>query len=241
MRRYFGRPLLRRQKQKAKQDTRRPTPAQSSQRATSWVKKSHFKRNFTIVTAVFLMVIVGVYAVSQSAPGSSARPFLVTNSAWKTAPLQDPVTGQTFTLSNFTGKVVVLQFMATYCQYCLEEGHQLVNVQQNLAQDSRASGGVVIVSVDVDPNENVPQLKQYVQSNGFGNGNSNPPWRYAKDSTGQLLQSIAGNVDLGSFISLTHMYFIDGQQTSNFMTMQRSLTQNSNPASDIVAVVDKLL
>ncbi len=187
------------------------------------------------------MVTVGVYAVSQSAPGSSAKPFLVTNSAWKTAPLQDPVTAQTFTLSNFTGKIVVLQFMAVYCQYCLEEGHQLVTVQQNLAQDGRASGRVVVVSVDVDPNENLNQLKNYVQSNGFGNTNSNPPWHYAKDSTGQLLQSIAGNVDFGSFISLTNMYFIDGQQSNNFMTMQRSLTQNANPASDIVAVVDKLL
>jgi thiol-disulfide isomerase/thioredoxin len=232
---------LGKQKQNAKQGKPRPTPVQTPQSTRSWVKKSHFKRNFVIVVAVFLIVIVGVYAVSQSAPGSSARPFLVTNSAWKTAPLQDPVTGQTFTLSNFTGKIVVLQFLATYCQYCLEEGHQLVTVQQNLAHDSRASGGVVIVSVDVDPNENVAQLKQYVQSNGFGNANSNPPWRYAKDSTGQLLQSIAGNVDFGSFISLTHMYFIDGQQTNNFMTMQRSLTQNANPASDIVAVVDKLL
>ncbi len=187
------------------------------------------------------MVIVGVYAVSQSTPGSSARPFLVTNSAWKTAPLQDPVTGQTFTLSNFTGKIVVLQFMAIYCQYCLAEGHRLVTVQQNLAQDSRASGGVVIVSVDVDPNENLAQLKQYVQQYGFGNANSNPAWRYAKDATGQLLESIAGNVNFGSFISLTNMYFIDRQQTNNFMTMQRSLTQDANPASDIIAVVNKFL
>lgn len=233
-------------KHKSKQGKPRPALPHPSQHVqgrprTSWVKKSYFKRNLAIVTAVLLTLIVGVYAVSQSAPGSAAQPFLVTNSAWKTAPLVDPFTGKNFTLSSFSGKIVVLQFMVIYCQYCLAEGRQLVSVQHNLAQDSRASSGVVIVSVDVDPNENVAQLSQYVQTNGFGNANSNPAWRYAKDSSGQLLQSIAGNVDFGRFISLTNMYFIDGQQSNNFMTMQRSLTQDANPAGDIVAVVDKLL
>ncbi len=126
--------------------------------------------------------------------------------------------------------------MAIYCQYCLAEGRQLTTVQQSLSGNSQ----VVIVSVDVDPNENLAQLKQYVQSNGFGAPNSNPAWHYAKD-TGPLLQSIAGNVDFGSFISLTNMYFIDRNQTNNFMTMQRSVTQEANPAGDIVAVVNKLL
>ncbi len=225
-------------KRKVKQG--KPRPAPPSQR-TTWVKKSHFKRNLTIFTAVILLLIVGVYSVSQSAPGSSARPLLISNSAWKTAPLTDPTTGQNFALSDFSGKVVVLQFMAIYCQFCLAEGHQLVTVQQTLSGNSQASARVVIVSVDVDPNENLAQLKQYIQAGGFGAPNSNPAWRYAKDSTGQLLQSVAGNVAFGSFISLTNMYFIDRNQTNNFMTMQRSLTQEANPASDIVAVVNKLL
>ncbi len=205
------------------------------------MKKSHFKRNLTVLTTIVFLVVVGVYAFSQSSVGASARPIEITNSAWKTAPLTDAFTGQTFNLTQFSGKVIVLQFMAVYCQYCLAEGRQLVSVQQSLSGDSKAAGQTVIVTVDVDPNENVQQLKSYAQQNNFGAPNSNPAWIYAKDASGGLLQSIAGNVDFGSFISLTNMYFVDHQQSNSFLTMQRSPLQDANPASDIVAVVNKLL
>jgi len=152
-----------------------------------------------------------------------------------------PLPGKTFTLSQYSGKVIVLQFMAVYCQYCLAEGHQLVSVQQSLSGNSKAAGQTVIVTVDVDPNENVQQLKSYAQQYGFGAPSSSPAWRYAKDASGQLLQSIAGNVDFGSFISVTNMYFVDHQLSNDFLTMQRSPLQDSNPASDIVAVVNKLV
>ena len=219
----------------------RPSNRPAVQQRATWVKKSHTKRNVAILVFVTVIIGVGVYSLAQSASGSSAHTLQISNSAWKTATLTDPVTGRNFNLTQFSGKIIVLQFMATYCQFCLAEGHQLVTVQQNLAGSSQPSNGVVIISVDVDPNENLAQLKQYVQTTGFGATGSNPPWLYAKDTTGQLLQSIAGNVDFGSFISLTNMYFIDRQQTNTFTTMQRTLAQDANPASDIIAVVNKLL
>ncbi len=187
---------------------------------------------------MLLIIIVGVYSVSQSAAGSSARPIQVLNSAWKAAQLTDANTGKSFTLGQFSGKVVVLQFMAVYCQFCLAEAHQLVNVQQSFSNNGQA-GQVVIVSVDVDPNENLAQLQGYVSQNHFGAPNSNPAWYFAKDNTGQLLQSVVGSVDFSSFISQTNMYFIDRGQGS-FLTMQRTSLQDANPASDIVAAAQKL-
>jgi thiol-disulfide isomerase/thioredoxin len=112
-------------------------------------------RNSIILGPVLLIIIVGAYSLSQSTAGSSARLYQVPNSAWKSASLTDA----NFTLGDFSGKVVVLQFMAVYCQYCLAEAHQLVTVQQNFAGNGQASGQVVVVSVDVDPNENLGQLK----------------------------------------------------------------------------------
>jgi thiol-disulfide isomerase/thioredoxin len=91
----------------------------------------------------------------------------VPNSAWKSASLTDANSGKNFTLGDFSGRVVVLQFMAVYCQYCLAEAHQLVTVQQNFAGNGQASGQVVVVSVDVDPNENLGQLKGYVSQYHF--------------------------------------------------------------------------
>ncbi len=218
-----------------------PPPPQRPYKAT-FVKKSHLKRNLGVLTAVIFLVVIGFYSFAQTSAGSSAKPLQITNSNWKSAPLTNAATGQSFTLSQYSGKIIVLQFMAIYCQYCLAEGHQLVSVQQSLSGNSQAAGQVVIVSVDVDPNENLDQLQSYVRQNNFGAPSSNPAWIYAKDgASGQLLQSIAGNVDFGSFISLTQMYFVDKQQSNSFLSMQRNLAQDANPASDIVAVVNKLL
>lgn len=203
------------------------------------MKKSHWKRNSAILGFVLIVIVIGAYSLSQTAAGSSARPLQVTNSAWKTATLIDANTGKNFTLSQFAGKVVVLQFMAVYCQFCLAESHQLVSVQQSFSSNGQA-GQVVVVSVDVDSNENLAQLQSYVSQNHFGAPNSNPPWYFAKDSTGQLLQSVVGAVDFSSFISQTNMYFIAKNQGTNFYTMQRTTLQDANPASDIIAVAEKL-
>jgi len=203
------------------------------------VKKSHWKRNSFILGVVLLVIIIGAYSLSQTSAGASARPFQPINSSWKTASLTDANTGKDFNLSQFVGKVVVLQFMAVYCQFCLAEGHQLVSVQQSFAGNGQAAQ-VVIVSVDVDPNENLGQLQAYVKQNNFGAPNSNPVWYFAKDNTGQLLQSVVGSVNFSSFISKTNMYFIDKTQGGTFYTMQRTTLQDANPASDIIAAAQKL-
>jgi len=203
----------------------------SVQQRTSWGKKSHWKRNSIILGFVLIIIIVGAYSLSQTSAGSSVRLYQVPNSAWKTAPLTDANSGKNFTLGDFSGKVVVLQFMAVYCQYCLAEARQLVSVQQNFAGNAQASVQVIVVSVDVDPNENLAQLQGYVSQNHFGAPSSNPPWFFAKDNTGQLLQSVVGNVNFPSFISQTNMYFIDRNQSNSFQTMQRSPFQDANTVS----------
>jgi thiol-disulfide isomerase/thioredoxin len=211
-----------------------------SQQRTSWAKKSHWKRNSIILGSVLLIIIVGAYSVSQSAGGSSAHIYQVPNSTWKAAPLTDANSGKNFTLGDFGGKVVVLQFMAVYCQFCLAEARQLVIVQQNFASNGQASSQVVVVSVDVDPNENLGQLRAYVGQNHFGAPSSNPPWFFAKDNTGQLLQSVVGNVDFSSFIAQANMYFIDKNQSNSFLSIQRASFQDASPASDILAAAQKL-
>jgi thiol-disulfide isomerase/thioredoxin len=212
----------------------------SSQQKTSWVKKSHWKRNSVTLGSLLFIIIVAGYSLAQTQAGSSARLYQVPNSAWKSAPLTDANSGKSFTLGNFSGKVVVLQFMAVYCQYCFAEARQLVSVQQSFAGNTQASNQVVVVSVDVDPNENLAQLQSYVSQNHFGAPNSNPPWFFAKDNTGQLMQSVVGSVQFSSFIAQTNMYFIGKDQSNSFLSMQRASFQDASPASDIVAAAQKL-
>src|SRR5256885_15985990 len=56
--------------------------------------------------------------------------------------------GQTVTPTNFGGKVLVLNFWATWCPTCIEEIPSLDAFQKRFAKD-----GVVVVAVSVDKNQ----------------------------------------------------------------------------------------
>ncbi len=201
----------------------------------SWVKKSHAKRNLVISVAVILLVGLGIFSVSQQpAPGSAVQ---IASTAWKGASLTDAGTQQKFTLSQFSGKVVVLELMAMWCGSCRVQGQEIAKVAQNLAGNDQ----VVIVTVDVDRSENLADLAAYVRQWHFGAPNSTPPWYYATDDTGQLLASLVGTVNLHTYIPSTPTYIIDKSQSSSFTLLTHSTVDIANPARDIVAAIDKAI
>lgn len=69
-------------------------------------------------------------------------------------------TGKTLTRDNFGGKLLVLNFWATWCQPCVEEMPSLNQFQQEL-KDS----GVVVLAVSIDKNE--AAFKRFVQRFGI--------------------------------------------------------------------------
>lgn len=66
--------------------------------------------------------------------------------------------GRTVTLPNFGGKLLVLNFWASWCQPCIQETPSLSNFTQQFADK-----GVVVlgVSVDKDPNAYQAFLRKY--------------------------------------------------------------------------------
>lgn len=64
--------------------------------------------------------------------------------------------GRTLSRSDFGGKVLVLNFWATWCPPCIEELPTLSAMQQQLAGD-----GVVVLAVSVDKNEKT--YKEFLQ------------------------------------------------------------------------------
>jgi len=77
---------------------------------------------------------------------------------------------QTFKLSDFQDKVVVLDFMATWCKPCRIQMNELIEVWQKYGDQ------IVIISVAIDPMETDEEL------NSFFEEYEDATWIHAKDA-----------------------------------------------------------
>ena len=91
-----------------------------------------------------------------------------TTPAWYDIELTDVTTGQTFTINDFAGKVVLVEAMAEWCPTCIEQQREIRKLHERLG----SADDVVSVSLDIDVHEDGPSLKSYAEA--LGND-----WRYA--------------------------------------------------------------
>lgn len=80
--------------------------------------------------------------------------------------LTDAVTGETYRLSDFAGRTVLLESFAVWCPTCLRQQQQMAQLQ---AEDG---DNVVHISLDTDPNEDADRVREHVARNGFD-------WRFS--------------------------------------------------------------
>src|SRR5438034_11080815 len=90
-----------------------------------------------LLLAVFVYVIFDSFHERLVVVGDSAPDFSITAD-----------NGRTVSLSNFGGKLLVLNFWATWCQPCVEEIPSLDAFQNHFAKS-----GVVVLGVSVDNGE----------------------------------------------------------------------------------------
>jgi cytochrome oxidase Cu insertion factor (SCO1/SenC/PrrC family) len=84
--------------------------------------------------------------------------------AWFTASLTDVSAGETFTVADLKGKVVLVEMMAIWCPTCLRQQREVAKLKAMLGErDDFAT-----VTLDVDPNESPEDLKAYAAQHGFG-------------------------------------------------------------------------
>ncbi len=107
-------------------------------------------------------VVLVVAACSSGTTASTAEPAKPANDAWRTTALVDTRSGDTFTIDELKGKLVVIEPMAIWCSNCrIQQGEAAV------ALDRLDDPGIVYLSVDVDPNERAGDLAAYADESGF--------------------------------------------------------------------------
>jgi len=108
------------------------------------VNPGHLRKNI-FVGALAIVVLVGLYVMNQH---RSVSPGLrITSAEHPFAPefsLPD-LTGKTLKLSDYRGKVVLLDFWATWCDPCREEIPQFVELQNKFGDQ-----GFQIIGVSMD-------------------------------------------------------------------------------------------
>jgi len=88
--------------------------------------------------------------------------------AWYAIELTDVNAGQTFRVTDFAGKVVLVETMAVWCPTCLRQQREMQALHQALGEQD----DLISISLDIDPNENADVLKAHAGKNGLD-------WRFA--------------------------------------------------------------
>lgn len=88
--------------------------------------------------------------------------------AWYGVALTDAASGKSFKISDLKGKVVLVEAMAQWCSSCKKQQAEVKALHEKLGM----LDDFVSIGLDIDPNENVSDLKDYVTRNGFD-------WQYA--------------------------------------------------------------
>lgn len=84
--------------------------------------------------------------------------------SWFNVEMVDVTTGKSFKISDFSGKVVLVDTMATWCPTCQGEMSEVGRLPGLVGA---SASDLVTISLDVDPNEDATILKKYAVANGF--------------------------------------------------------------------------
>jgi thiol-disulfide isomerase/thioredoxin len=120
-------------------------------------KKNRFS---SILILLLLCVLLPACDSSNAVPQPETT---VESPEWFGYELTDVQTGETFTMNDYAGKVVLLETMAIWCPNCLVQASEVSQLHEMLGNPE----DLISVSLDVDVNEDEPALKEYSEEYGL--------------------------------------------------------------------------
>jgi thiol-disulfide isomerase/thioredoxin len=176
-----------------------------------------------LLTGLILAACSPLRTLVSSKPSPTPTPA---TPEWLSMPMTDVITGQTFSMHDFSGKVVLVETMATWCPTCWKQENEIKRLQGLLNN----SPDLVLVSLDVDTNEDAATLKDFATTGKYA-------WRFAV--TPLLIARALGNLYSADYLNppLAPMLFIDRQGSvyglpngvKNAESLQKTLAPYLNP------------
>lgn len=116
-----------------------------------------------IIVSVLIFSLFLYACVPLAAPPSASQAPSENSSAvdWKTFPLTDVRTGETFRISDFAGKSVLVESFAVWCPVCTKQQQEFLKLHQELGDS------FISISLDTDPNEDAQKVLEALQERGF--------------------------------------------------------------------------
>jgi hypothetical protein len=169
------------------------------------LEKEKTLRSRTIPVLIFLLVTVSLVTAcgSPAPPTPPANIPTATVTAvpdWYNIEMTDVRTGETFSINDFSGKVVLIETMAQWCPNCLFQQGETRKMAKQLGNPD----DLILLSLDVDPHEDEASLKKYTEEFGF-------EWRFAVGSL-EVVRAL-GNLYNAEYLNppLDPMLLIDRQ------------------------------
>ena len=111
----------------------------------------------------FVLIFSGFALIISACAPAQPEPTVVARPDWFDMELTDVQTGETFTMNDYTGKVVLLETMAIWCPNCVVQANEVRNLHELLGNPA----DLISVTLDVDFNEDEASLREYASGYGF--------------------------------------------------------------------------
>jgi cytochrome oxidase Cu insertion factor (SCO1/SenC/PrrC family) len=146
----------------------------------------------------FMLIFSGFALIVSACAPAQPESSVVARPDWFDMELTDVQTGKTFTMNDYTGKVVLLETMAIWCPNCVVQANEVRNLHELLGNPA----DLISVTLDVDFNEDEASLKEYASGYGFD-------WHFAVAPL--LVARALGNLYTAQYLNppLSPMLIID--------------------------------
>ena len=114
------------------------------------------------VLLIVTLAVIGLVSCTSEKPVTEPPPSTsgqAVSPAWMEIELTDVVTGETFKVSDFKGKPILLESFAVWCPTCLAQQKEMKKVEQI------EGGSIIHISLDTDPNEDEDKVKEHIERN----------------------------------------------------------------------------